>query len=334
MSPTLSILCWAMLALVLVAFFLISLRWWVQRLVRILLAVRYRLIIVGREHIPRIGPVLIACNHVSWLDGFFLAAACPRRGRALVGAAYLDWPIFGRWLRWIGMIPVPLSGPKAHRALVEVSRKVLDEGGTLGIFPEAQISRNGLTGRFHRGLEVIVAERDEVAVIPAFVDNVWGSFFSFSGGRFFGKRPQGLRRTVIVAFGPPIARPISTFAVRQAVLETGVAAFERRPRPARPLETIDLGLPHLDHPVLGPLTGSTADFDKGGVHQTGHKRGTVGHPLPGVALRVIDDAGAIVLASSPGRLLARMAGKEGWLETGWKGSIDRDGFIYITNIYI
>ena len=61
------------LALVVLFVFLISLRWWVQRLVRIILSCRYRLIILGREHIPRKGPVLIACNHVSWLDGFFLA---------------------------------------------------------------------------------------------------------------------------------------------------------------------------------------------------------------------------------------------------------------------
>jgi 1-acyl-sn-glycerol-3-phosphate acyltransferase len=323
-----------MLGLVLLALFLISLRWWAQRLVRILLGLRYHLVIVGREHIPKTGPLLIACNHVSWLDGFFLAASCPRRGQALVGAAYIDWPIFGRWLRWIGMIPVPLSGPKAQRAVLEIGRKVLDEGGALGIFPEAQITRNGLTGRFHRGLEAIVSGRDQVTVIPAFLDNVWGSFFSYSGGRFFGKKPHGLRRTVIVAFGPAAAGPITASAVRQAVLETGVTAFEYRPRPAVPLETIDSSLPHLYHPVLGPLTGSTADFEQGGVRQTGRKPGTAGHPLPGVALRVVDDAGATLPPGSPGRLLALLAGKGSWADTGWTGSIDSDGFVRIIDNYM
>jgi 1-acyl-sn-glycerol-3-phosphate acyltransferase len=330
MSTTSFLLATAV-ALAVLAGILISLRWWAQRLVRVLLMPRYRLVVVGREHIPKAGPVLIAANHVSWLDGFFLAAACPRRGQALVSAAYLDWPIVGRWLRWIGMIPVPLSGPKAQRALFEISRKVLDEGGTLGIFPEAQISRNGLTGSFYRGLELIVAGREHVVVIPAFLDNLWGSFFSFSGGRFFGKKPRGLRRTVTVAFGPPVSPPITALAVRQAVVEAGVTAFEHRAKAAKLLETIDPTLPHLDHPILGPLTGSTSNFDRDGVRQTGHKPGTLGHPLPGVALRVVDDAGAILPADAPGCLLARVAGQPGWLETGYRASIDRDGFVRLTD---
>jgi 1-acyl-sn-glycerol-3-phosphate acyltransferase len=326
MSPK-ALLLTAVLTLAILAGFLVSLRWWIQRLVRVLLALRYRMIIIGRENIPRTGPVLIACNHVSWLDGFFLAGACPRRGQALVSAAYFNWPILGRWLRWIGMIPVPLSGPKAQRALLAISRKVLGEGGVLGIFPEAQISRNGLTGPFYRGLEAIVAGKDHVAVIPAFLDNLWGSFFSFSGGHFFGKKPRGLRRTVILVFGPQVDPPITAFAVRQAVIEAGVTAFEHRGEIAKPLETIDKTLPHLDHSTLGPLTGSTLDFNRDGIRHTGQKPGTVGHPLPGVGLRVVDDNGTVLPPNVPGSLLARVAGQPGWLETGCLASIDPDGFV-------
>ena len=94
-----------------------------------------------------------------------------------------------------------------------------------------------------------------------------------------------------------------------------------------PLETIDPSLPHLDHPELGPLTGSTADFDRDGVRQTGHKAGSVGHPLPGVALRVVAESGECLPAETPGRLQARVAGKQEWVDTGWTGSIDRDGFV-------
>lgn len=329
MTTRMTVLLWVVLVLLVVVLFLISLRWWVQRFVRALLALRYRLIIVGREHIPKTGPVLVACNHVSWMDGFFLAGSCPRRGKALVGEAYLSMPILGRWLRWIGMIPVPASGPKAQHALLQISRQILDDGGTLGIFPEAQISRNGLTGSFYRGVEVIVAGREQVVVIPAFLDGVWGSFFSFQGGHFFGNWPRGLRRTVILAFGPPVPPPITAFAVRQAVLETGVTAFEHRRSKLPPLETIDPELPHLDHPELGPLTGSTADFDRDGVHQTGHKPATVGHPLPGVDLKVVDHLGTALPPDSPGRLLALVAGKGSWTDTGWTASIDRDGFVRI-----
>jgi len=310
---------------------LLAMRWLAQPLLRLLLALRYRLVVVGREHVPRRGPVLIAANHVSWLDGLFLAAGCPRRGHALVNRSYIDWPVLGWWARWIGLIPVPYRGPKAQRAMIEACRRVLDDGEALGIFPEAQISRTGLTGPFHRGLEVILAGRDHVPVIPAFLDNLWGSVFSYAGGRFFAKAPQGLRRTVVLAFGPPVPPPVTAFSVRQAVLEAGVKAFELRDRTTPLPDTIDPTLPGLHHPELGPLTGSTPDFNRDGIRQQGHKPGAWGLPLPGVALRVVGDSGIPLPPETPGRIQALVAGRPGWTETGWVGSIDRDGFIRLAD---
>jgi len=322
-----TIALFALGAAMLLAAFLFAMRWLVQPLLRLLLSVRYRFVIVGRENVPRTGPVLIAANHVSWLDGVILAATSPRRGEAMVNADYIDWPLVRRWARWIGLIPVPISGPKAQRALLETCRKVLDDGFALGIFPEAQISRNGLTGPFHRGLEVILSGRDHVAVIPCFLENLWGSSFSFSGGHFFHKRIQGWRRTVVVSFGPPLSRPITAFAVRQAVLEAGVTAREHLRRPPPALETIDPNLPHLDHSELGRLTGSTPDFDGGGVRQKGYKEGTVGLSLPGVALRVVDESGQPLGPDQAGRLQARVAGLPNWRNTGIDAAIDREGFV-------
>jgi 1-acyl-sn-glycerol-3-phosphate acyltransferase len=315
-------------AVLLVAAWLFAMRWLVQPLLRLILWPRYRLVVLGREHIPRTGPVLVVANHVSWLDGIILAATCPRHGQALVNKSYIDWPILRHWARWIGLIAVPISGPKAQRALIETCRRILDDGFALGIFPEAQISRNGFTGPFHRGLEVILSGRDEVVVVPVFLDNLWGSFFSFSGGHFFRKWPKGLRRTVIIAFGPPVARPINAFAVRQAVLEAGVTARQRQGGPWVP-ETVDLSLPHLDHRELGLMSASTADYNGDDVRQTGCKPGSVGQPLPGVALRVVDQSGQVLGPENAGRLQARIAGRKGWNETGLDGSIDRDGFVRI-----
>jgi len=225
------------------------------------------------------------------------------------------------------LIPVPSSGPRGHRAAISAARAALDRGRPVVIFPEAQLSRNGLTGPFLRGLEAILHNADSVPVVPVFLDHLWGSLFSFAGRRAFREHFRSLRRLVCVAFGPPIAPPVSAFLVRQGVVEAGVRAFELRETPPLPLETLDPTLPRLEHPSLGLLAASTIDYDHAGIRQVGHKDGTLGQAVPGVALRVVDPNGQDLLPDQFGRLLALLPGRADWLDTGLIASIDRDGFV-------
>ena len=310
-----------------VAAWVVFLPWIVQPFLRLVLSARYNLRRVDLENLPMSGPVLLVSNHISWFDGFFIAAALPRRGTALVNSGVFSNPVVGHLARRSGMIPIPYHGPRAQRAAIETARAALDSGKLLGIFPEGQLTRTGLTGPFHRGLELILSGRDQVPVVPVYLDNVWGSIFSFSGKKFFRKWPKGLRRTVVIAFGPPVLPPRTVFDVRQAIQAAGVRAFESRPKGVEPLETLDPSLPHFDHPTLGPLTGSTEDVSLDGSTQLGHKDGTVGLPLHGVAIRVLDESGQPVAADVEGRLQALVAGRAGWLDLDRRGSIGRDGFV-------
>lgn len=324
---------WLLIAVAAVAFtpliFFAFLPWIIQPLFRLLLLPHYRLRIQGQDHVPRTGPVLFAANHVSWIDGFILAASCPRRGRILINADFLRWPFLSLIGRRAGLIAVPFSGGRTVRGAIRAAQKTLDDGQAIGLFPEAQITRTGLLGPFYRGIEVILAGRDPVPVIPVFLDNLWGSFFSFSGGRFFRSHPKAGRRTINVVFGAPVPPPITKFAVRQALLSAGVRACELRGCHLSPLESIDPALPHLTHPELGPLTGSTLDVHIGNVHQIGHKPGSVGLPLPGVALKIVGTTGAALEPEQQGRLQALVAGRQEWLDTGFQARLDHDGFLYL-----
>jgi 1-acyl-sn-glycerol-3-phosphate acyltransferase len=307
--------------------FVLALPWLVTPFFRLLLALRYRFRFTGGEHLPLTGPVLVAANHVTWIDGFLLAAVSPRRGKALVNADYISLPVLRHLASRAGLIPVPSKGPRAQRAAIEAVRRALGRGEMVLIFPEAQLSRNGLLGPFYRGLEVMMKGYDHVPVIPVYLGGLWGSVFSFSGGRFLGRRPGGGGRTVLVAIGPPVPPPVTAFAVRQAVQEASVAAAALAPGELRPPETIDRSLPHLELPELGLLAASTPDFDRGGIHQTGQKPGTVGQAVPGVALRVVDDSGSSLPPEKPGRLRACRPDARGWVETGLRASLDREGFV-------
>jgi acyl-[acyl-carrier-protein]-phospholipid O-acyltransferase/long-chain-fatty-acid--[acyl-carrier-protein] ligase len=93
---------------------------------------------------------------------------------------------------------------------------------------------------------------------------------------------------------------------------------------------------------------NTRDFDEGGVHQVGAKTQSVGRPVPGVSVRVVDaESGEPLPAESPGLLLVRgpnvMQGylgmpekteevlRDGWYSTGDIAVLDEDGFVSITD---
>lgn len=307
--------------------FVALLPWLIQPLIRVILAPRYGFRVRGRENIPHRGPAVLATNHVTWIDGLFVAATCPRRGHVLANAGFFRHPILNRLARHAGIIPIPFSGPKAQRAAIVAVREALDQGKVVAIMPEGQLTRNGLLGPFYRGLEVILKDRGSVPVVPVALDNLWGSIFSFQGGKSLRKRPVGLRRTIRVTYGPPLTGPPSLFQIRLAIAEGLVEASElgRRP-PSRP-ETIDLDLPHLDHPELGLLAASAPDYNRDGITQPGQRPGTVGLPVPGVALRAVDESGQSLPEDAAGRLQARVAGRAGWMDTGLRGRLDRDGFL-------
>lgn len=319
----------AAVALAASAFYILLPRF-IQALVRAVLSIRYRFRVTGLENLPRTGPVLIVANHQTWIDGFLLAAVVPRRGRALVNAGMVNLPVFKQLVVRSGIIPVPYTGPRAIRAAIDACRAALERGECVGLFPEGQISRTGLLNPFFRGIEVILRGKGDVPVVPVALDNLWGSVFSRSGGKFFARRPEGRRRTVRIAFGPPVPPPVTAVAARQALMTTLVRARSLADGPTRLPETFDPSLPRWEHPTLGLLTASAPDVHAGEVHQVGTKPGTVGHPVPGVALRAVDEAGREQPPGTEGRLEALIPLAPDWADTGRRGSLDADGFVRLT----
>ena len=106
----------------------------VETILRPILMFVYRVRITGREHVPESGPCVLAANHVSVLDGFFLGISVTRQVRFMAKAELHRLPIVKQILEGAGAFPVE-RGADAGRAVAS-GVKLLEQGAVIGVFPE------------------------------------------------------------------------------------------------------------------------------------------------------------------------------------------------------
>ncbi len=165
----------------------------------------YRLNITGAEHIPKEGPVILACNHPTYIDFMFVASACKRPPRFLMFYTFMKLPLVGWLFRDAKVIPIAprAEDPSLMDKAFDLVAEELDAGGVICIFPEGRVSRDGQLSPFRPGIEKIVA-RTPVPVVPIALTGMWGSFFSYFWGKPFSKPFQRIRAKVGLHIGPAI----------------------------------------------------------------------------------------------------------------------------------
>jgi len=194
-----------------------------QCLCRILVGLCYRLRVRGTEHVPETGGALLVANHASYLDVVLIGLIFRRPVR------FLSWEGFerNRLMRLITrtMGSIPVAEEKAKDA-VQKAADALRRGELVCIFPEGSLTRNGNILPLRRGFELI-ARRADVPIVPLVIDGMWGSLFSFSGGKFFWKKPKHFPRRVGIVVGR--AYPAGEHATtRLRLLELAAEAFAMR----------------------------------------------------------------------------------------------------------
>ena len=188
----------------------------------------YRLRIVGQQHVPQSGGALLVPNHMSFVDGFILMASVDRPIRFVVDVAYAGHPLF-KWLM-TAMKVIPITSEGDTRMILRALRsagQALEDGEIVCIFPEGQITRTGTLLPFRRGFERILKGR-QVPVIPVHLDRLWGSIFSFEGGRFLRKWPERIPYPLTVSFGTPLPSDAPAHKLRDAVRTLGEEAWQMR----------------------------------------------------------------------------------------------------------
>ena len=195
----------------------------------------YRLQIFGRDHVPEEGGAVLVPNHVSLIDGLLLVASLDRPVRFVVDRFYFEHPLFRHLARIMGAIPISSHGaPREILEALKQAGRYLDTGELVCIFPEGQVTRTGSLLPFKSEFERILKGRT-TPIIPVYLDRVWGSLFSFIGGRFLTKLPEQVPYPVTITYGSPLPSTTSVYDVRQVVQELGANAWKLRKPSRRPL---------------------------------------------------------------------------------------------------
>ncbi|MGZ3496192.1 MAG: lysophospholipid acyltransferase family protein [Vulcanimicrobiaceae bacterium] len=160
-----------------------------------LLGIFWRMRVTGAQNVPASGPLIIACNHMSYLDPPALGTACPRRVKYMAKKELFDMPVLGPLIKAVGAYPVDRQG--SATAAIRRSVEVLKEGGCIGIFPEG--TRN-LSGQEEARQGVaLLASLGGAAVVPACIVGT-------DGARHLHQ--------IRVAFGKPLSLPNDRKATR------------------------------------------------------------------------------------------------------------------------
>ena len=155
----------------------------------------FRVRVEGLHHLPQQGPVILAANHLSFMDSIFLGMVTPCPISFMAKAEYFEKRRTAWIFRATGQIPLRRgSGAAADQAMSE-ARDVLGEGGAVGIYPEGTRSRDGKLARGKTG-PARLALASGAPIVPV---GLAGTEAVQAPGKLL-PRPF---RTVTVRFGPP-----------------------------------------------------------------------------------------------------------------------------------
>ena len=120
--------------------------------------------VYGAERIPRLGGVVLALNHFSWLDPPAFGAACPRTIYYMAKIEAHRVPGLGQLIRAFGTFSVRRG--ESDREAVRMMRRIVADGKALGLFVEGTRQRSGVPGEVKPGA-AMVALQEDVPVVPA-----------------------------------------------------------------------------------------------------------------------------------------------------------------------
>jgi len=173
-------------------------------LVWILIHTIYRVRVTGMDNIPGEGPVIVASNHVSFVDPLILGGMIRRPVNFVMYYKIYNIPVLNFIFRTGKAIPIAgrAENPEILENAYRGMHAVLTAEDVLGIFPEGGITCDGELQKFRPGIDKVIAEQP-VPVIPVALCNLWGSLFS-RRDTLWKRRPYKLWSLIELRIGESI----------------------------------------------------------------------------------------------------------------------------------
>lgn len=160
--------------------------------IKLILKIFWRYKRIGAEHVPKSGGVIIASNHVAYVDPPFLGAVAPRELFYLAKAELFSNALFGWLLDKCNTIPIARGA--FDRRAIRRAVELLKDGKALLLFPEGTRSRSGRFLEPKLGVGKIALEAG-VPIVPAYIHNSGSLFASLLK-----------RKRLVIGFDTPITR--------------------------------------------------------------------------------------------------------------------------------
>ena len=167
-----------------------AIRWISVTVVKLLARILLKVEVAGLERIPASGPVILAINHVNFIDAPLLYALLPRKITGLAKVELWDKPVLG--LVASSWRAIPIRRGELDLNAVRLALHALREGKVLGIAPEGTRSHHGRLQRGRPGIVLLALRAPDALILP----------MAIYGHEYFDRNLRQLRRTEVnLVFG-------------------------------------------------------------------------------------------------------------------------------------